>query len=127
MVDATNLEALDKTQEISNQDSKEVHLSPKKVTSKVQSPMGITDKSNSTTFRSKVNELNQTKENIVFEKGASGSNLTTGPRKKSPKGSKRKPVTSSNEDTDKEGKTTIRKERESTSNLPRSLKYKKNR
>lgn len=127
MVDATNLEALDKTQEINNHDSKEAHLSPKKVTSKVQSPMGITDKSNSTTFRSKVNELNQTKENIVFEKGASGSNLTTGSRKKSPKGSKRKPVTSSNEDTDKEGKTTIRKERESTSNLPRSLKYKKNK
>ena len=119
--------ALDKTQEINNHDSKEAHLSPKKVTSKVQSPMGITDKSNSTTFRSKVNELNQTKENIVFEKGASGSNLPTGPRKKSPKGSKRKPVTSSNEDTDKEGKTTIRKERESTSNLPRSLKYKKNK
>ena len=99
MVDATNLEAFDKSQEISNS-RKVVHLSKqpkevtfrvqdqgskqsKEVTFRVQGSGNITDKNNSTTLRTKVNESNQTKENIIVGKGvletslAAGSNLTT--------------------------------------------------
>ena len=96
------------------------------MTFKVQGSGNITDKNNSTTFRTKVDELNQTKKNIVVGKGIFGTSLAAGSNVTPPKetkGNKRKPTMSSNEDTDKEEKTTLRKEK--VSNSPKQVKMKK--